>query len=47
MSLEYKYPIYGYHEHKQAFLRIELYEPKHIKKCAQILGEGVVFGVEM
>lgn len=40
-----KYPIYGYSEEKQNFLKIEMYDYFHVKMAANILREGGVYGI--
>ena len=44
ITVHWKYPIYGYSRDKKPFLKIEMYEPRHIKKCAHLLYSGVIFG---
>ena len=34
IEVTYKYPIYGYHINKKPFLKIEMYDPRHIKKAS-------------
>ena len=42
IEVTYWYPIYGYHQNKKPFLKIELYNPNHVKKCQNVLQQGVL-----
>jgi hypothetical protein len=48
IEVVWKYPIYGYHTDKKPFLKIELYNPMHVKKCQIIVQQGVLLnGLQM
>ena len=48
IEVVYRYPIYGFHQDKKPFLKIELYNPVHIKKCQNVLQQGVLLnGLQM
>eukprot|EP00347_Sterkiella_histriomuscorum_P014702 403359875 len=46
-ELAYKYPIYGYYTEKKPFIKIELYHSIHVKKCANMLYSGILYGIAM
>jgi len=47
VELVYKYPVYGYSRETAPFLKVTLYDPKHLKKCSDLLYNGVIFSTPM
>lgn len=44
IEVVHKFPIYGYHKDKKPFLKLELYDHRHIKKASHILQYGIILG---